>query len=142
MRLGNCKGGSRRLSVSYGNGLVMLSVQSVRGNLVMRDMFQYSPARALTPAEHAVVAEWMAAAGDIASAYVSDRHTDDPAMYRCVVIVTNSADGPSHLIHAPVDEDIWVTFALGKGAKMRTFPSLHAALNSVRPRPVLVKHDA
>ena len=96
-------------------------------------MFRHSPARALTPAEHATVAEWLAAAGDISSAYVSDRRTDDPAMYRCVVIVTKPDDGPSHLIHAPDNENLWVVFAVGKGSKARTFPALRTALNSIRP---------
>ena len=46
----------------------------------MRDVFRHSPARPLTPAEHAIVTEWLAAAGDIASAYVSDRRSDDPVL--------------------------------------------------------------
>jgi hypothetical protein len=58
-------------------------------------------------------------------------------MYRCVIIVTNPDDGPSHLIHAPINEDVWVAFAVGKASKVRTFPTLEAALNSVRS--VLVK---
>jgi hypothetical protein len=103
-------------------------------------MFRHSPARALTPAEHAIVAEWLAAAGDIASAYVSDRLTDDLAMYRCVVIVTKPDDGPSHLIHAPANEDLWVVFGVGKGSKIERFPTLRSALNSIRP--VLVRQDA
>jgi hypothetical protein len=96
-------------------------------------VLRHHPARALTAAEHAIVAEWLAAAGDIASAYVSDRRSDDLAMYRCVVIVTNPQHGPSHLIHRPVNEDVWVVFAAGKGSKVQTFPTLRAALNSVRP---------
>ena len=72
-------------------------------------------------------------AGDIASAYVSDRRTDDPAIYRCVVIVTNPAEGPSHLIHAPTDRDVWIVYLLGKTSKVLTFPTLQAALNSIRP---------
>ena len=99
----------------------------------MPNIFRHSPARPLTPSERAVVAEWLGAAGDIASAYVSDRRTDDPAIYRCVVIVTDPAEGPSHLIHAPTDQNIWIVFLLGKMSKVLTFPTLRAALNSVRP---------
>jgi hypothetical protein len=100
--------------------------------LIMRDVFRHSPARALSPAEHALVAEWLAGAGDIASAYVANRAADDPAIYRCVVIVTKTEDGPSHLIHAPVGQDGWVGFTLGKPSKVETFPTLQAALNSIR----------
>ena len=95
-------------------------------------MIRHSPARSLTPSEHATVAEWLAAAGDIASAYVSDRHTDDPAVYRCVVVITKPDDGPSHLVHAPVDQDVWIVFSLGEGSNVQTFPTLAAALNSIR----------
>ena len=105
----------------------------------MHDIFRHSPARPLTPAEHSTVEEWLAAAGDIASAYVSNRRTDDPAVYRCVVIVTNPAEGPSHLIHAPIDQNVWIAFALGKKSEVLTFPTLLAALNSIRP--VLMRSD-
>jgi hypothetical protein len=48
----------------------------------MRDALHYFPARPLRPNENALVAEWLAGAGDIAAAYVSNRRTDDPAHYR------------------------------------------------------------
>ncbi len=105
----------------------------------MHNILRHSPARPLTPAEHSIVAEWLAAAGDIASAYVSNRHTDDLAVYRCVVVVTNPADGPSHLIHAPIDRKVWIVFVFGKRSKVLTFPTLSAALNSIRP--VLAQAD-
>jgi len=64
---------------------------------------------------------------------VSDRKTDDLAMYRCVVIVTKPDDGPSHLIYAPDNENVWVVLSVGKGPKPQTFPALRTALNFVRP---------
>jgi hypothetical protein len=82
----------------------------------------------------------LAAAGDIASAYVSDRRTDDPAMYRCVIVITNSDEGPSHLVHAPIDEAVWVVFRVGKGSRVEKYQTLRSALNSIRP--VLVREDA
>jgi hypothetical protein len=99
----------------------------------MRDVVRHSLARALTPGEHTVVAEWLAAAGDVASAYVSDRSTDDPALYRCVVVVTKPDDGPSHLVHAPSGQDVWIVFSLGQNTKVESFQTLHVALNSIRP---------
>jgi hypothetical protein len=99
----------------------------------MRDVFRHSPARALTPEERAIVAEWLAAAGDIASAYVSDRRTDDPALYRCVVIITKPDDGPSHLVHAPSNQNVWIVYLLGQESDVQTFSTLPTALNSIRP---------
>ena len=89
----------------------------------MRDGIGYFPARALQPVERAVVAEWLANAGDVAAAYVSNRRSDDPAHYRRIVIVTKPDDGPSHLIHAPAKHSIWVLFSLSPETEFRTFPS-------------------
>jgi hypothetical protein len=99
----------------------------------MQDAIGYFPARPLQPAEHSVVAEWLANAGDVASAYVANRRSDDPAHYRRIVIVTKPGDGPSHIIHAPARLSIWVLFILGQETEFRTFASLRAALNFVRP---------
>ena len=94
-------------------------------------------ARVLTLAERALVAEWIACAGDIGEAYVSGRRDDDPALRNRVVIVTRPEDGPTHLVHAPTRRGIWIVLSLGNPTKIQRFSTLRAALNSVRP--VLVK---
>jgi hypothetical protein len=99
----------------------------------MRDPISHFPARALTQGENARFADWLSAAGDISLAYVSNRGTDDPAHYRRIVIVSKPGAGPSHLVHAPADRDIWVVFTLGRRTRIRRFPTLIKALNSVRP---------
>jgi len=99
----------------------------------MRDSICHFPARPLSPDEHALVAEWLSAAGDIVTAYVSSRSHDDPAHYRRIVIVSKPDAGPSHLVHAPSGRDIWIVFGLGKRTRIRRFATLRQALNSVRP---------
>ena len=94
-------------------------------------------ARILTLAERALVAEWIACAGDIGEAYVSGRRDDDPALRNRVVIVTRPEDGPTHLVHAPTRRGIWIVLSLGHRTKIQRFSTLRAALNSVRP--VLVR---
>jgi hypothetical protein len=108
----------------------------------MQDAIGYFPARLLQPVEHTVVAEWLANAGDVAGAYASNRLGDDPAHYRRIVIVTKPGDGPSHLIHAPARLSIWVLCSLGRETEFRTFPSLHAALNFVRPVLKVARRNA
>jgi hypothetical protein len=98
----------------------------------MQDAIGHFPARLLTPEEHALVAEWLALAGDVAEAYVSNRRGDDPGYYRRIVIVTNSEDGPSHLVHAPTASQTWVVFSRGPQQTIEVFPTLRAALNSIR----------
>jgi hypothetical protein len=103
------------------------------GRRPMGDSIRHFPARLLTPDEHALLAEWLSAAGDIASAYVSNRRGDDPAYYRRIVIVTRPDEGPSHLIHAPMGRREWVVFSRGPAYQIDIFPTLRVALNSIRP---------
>jgi hypothetical protein len=90
-------------------------------------------ARLLTLSENALVAKWLSMAGDVASAYVSNRHGDDPALYHCVVIIMKPDDGPSHFIHAPCGQDVWNVFSFEQRTRFKSFPTLRAALNSIRP---------
>jgi len=99
----------------------------------MRNAIHHFPARPLRPDERALVAEWLASAGDIASIYVSSRSGDDPTHYRRIVIVTKLDEGPSHFVHAPSGYDIWIVFSVGRRTRIKRFPALRAALNSIRP---------
>jgi hypothetical protein len=99
----------------------------------MQDAFGHFPARLPTPDENALVVEWLAAAGDIANAYVSRRFDDDPACYRRIVVVTKPDAGPSHLVYAPTGGQRWIVFSIGSPARLDIFPTLREALNSIRP---------
>jgi hypothetical protein len=99
----------------------------------MRDATRYFPARPPTPDGRALVAEWLASVGDIAATYVSNRLGDDPAHYRRIVIVTKPDEGPSHLVHAPSGRNLWIVFSVGRRTRIQRFPTLRAALNSIRP---------
>jgi hypothetical protein len=99
----------------------------------VRDAVNQFPARRLTPDEHALVIEWLAAAGDVTSAYVSQRRGDDPALHQRIIITTGPDDEPSHVVHAPSGRDIWLVFSAGLRTKLRRFQTLRAALNSIRP---------
>jgi hypothetical protein len=97
------------------------------------DIQRTLPPRPLRPEERSLVAEWLSAAGDIASAYVSERQSDDPALYRRIVISERVHFGPSHLIHAPTSVDAWIILDVRLPLEARSFNSLRDALNSVRP---------
>jgi hypothetical protein len=99
----------------------------------MRDVVGKFPARRLTPYEHALVVEWLAASGDVTSAFVSNRRSDDAALLHRVIIATGPGDGPSHIVHAPSGRNIWIVFASGPRTRVRRFQTLRAALNSIRP---------
>lgn len=99
----------------------------------MQDAMRHFPPRLLTPDEHALLAEWLAAAGDVAVAYASNRRDDDPAFFRRIVVVTKPSEGPSHLVHVPAGRKRWVVFSLGERSQVQTYRTLRDALNSIRP---------
>jgi hypothetical protein len=99
----------------------------------MRDAVNQFPTRRLTPDEHALVVEWFAAAGHVASAYVSNRRSDDPALYHRIIIATGPGDEPSHIVHAPRGRNIWIVVSSGPRTKLRRFQTLRTALNSIQP---------
>ncbi|HTW70556.1 MAG TPA: hypothetical protein VME47_11760 [Acetobacteraceae bacterium] len=90
------------------------------------------PPRPLNPDERELVATWLAATGDVASAYVSERRSDDPAIYHRVVVVLGPGPAPSYLIHAPSGVSCWLVTKLGEPAEVRRYDSLRGALNSIR----------
>ena len=110
----------------------------------MRNLIRHLPARLLTPDERAVFAEWFAAVGDMASAYVSSRAGDDPVLQHRIVVIARKGDEPSHVVYAPAGRDIWIVFLSGRRTRIRRFRTLRDALNFVRPvlvevEPVKVK---
>ena len=91
------------------------------------------PPRELAPFERELVAEWLALAGDISEAHVSMRRSDDPALYRRIVI-SDAPDGrPTHLVHHPDGLELWVKMTIGPYPLIEMFGTLRAALNSIRP---------
>src|SRR6185312_7584142 len=96
------------------------------------DVLRTFPPRPPNPDERALVAEWLAATCNVASAYVSERRGDDPAIYRRIVITVGPDCGPSFLVHAPAGMSCWLVSSVGHGSNIRRFDNLRGALNSIR----------
>jgi hypothetical protein len=96
------------------------------------DVLRTFPPRPLNPDERALVNEWLAATCNIASAFVSERRDDDPAMYRRIVITVGPQRTPSYLVHAPVGTSWWLVSSIGHGSEVTCHDSLKSALNSIR----------
>lgn len=91
------------------------------------------PPRELSPFERDLVRDWLALASDVSDAYVSTRRSDDPALYRRIV-VTDVPDGrPTHLVHRPGDQNLWIKMTVGPYPLIEMFGTLREALNSIRP---------
>jgi hypothetical protein len=99
----------------------------------MRDTIRHFTARPLTPDERALLTEWLAMAGDIASAYIVQRRSDDPDLVNRIIVVESTDDTPSYIVHAASGRDIWFLANSGQRTKIRRFRTLRAALNSIRP---------
>jgi len=91
------------------------------------------PPRPLRPEERSLLEEWLAAAGDVSSAYVSMRRDDGPALYRKIVITVEGDGEPSYLIDTPAGTDVWIVVQCRPAPDAEEFRSLREALNSVRP---------
>ena len=91
------------------------------------------PPRELSPLERELIDEWLAGAADISGAYVSGRRSDDPALYRRIVITDGFEEHPTHLIHSPERLRLWIKMTLGTHQRVEMFDTLRAALNSIRP---------
>jgi hypothetical protein len=98
----------------------------------MSNEVRHFPARLMTPYEQALVADWLATAGDITLAYISKRSNDDPSLHRRIVIRAGTDDAPSHIVYAASGRDIWFVFEPGRRTKIRRFRTLSTALNSIR----------
>ena len=97
------------------------------------DVLRTFPPRSLNPDERELVAQWLAETYDVTSAFVSERRSDDPAIYRRVVITIGPEQQPSFLVHAPSGISCWLVSSVGRGSEVRRFDTLRAALNSIRP---------
>ncbi len=91
------------------------------------------PPRLLRPEERALVAEWLAAAEDVALAYVSSRQSDDPGTYRRIVIKIEEDEEPSYIVSKAEDAGVWLVQPYQPQRRIIVFGSLRGALNSIRP---------
>ena len=97
------------------------------------DILQTFPARPLRPGERELVAEWLAAAGDVSSAFVSERRTDDPAICQRIAISVAGNGAFTHLIHTSFHNDAWIVLDVRYIPEFHQFDTLVEALNFVRP---------
>jgi hypothetical protein len=93
------------------------------------------PPRPLTDWERETLRGW-AEAVDGYTAFVAERRSDDPAIYRRIVIARRRTKQHAYTVHAPQGMDVWVVVSTTEGEDIGTFPTLRAALEFVRPLSV------
>ncbi len=90
------------------------------------------PPRPLTDGERAILLGWSIAAKDF-SAFVSERRSDDPAVYRRIVISRRVDNRRLYLIHSHQNSDHWIMVSAADQEDVGHFPTLRAALNYISP---------
>jgi hypothetical protein len=90
------------------------------------------PPRPLTHGEREIVRQWATRADDV-FAFVSERRSDDPTIYRRIVISRSSTGQRLYLIRPPQGNDSWLVLSATEGDDVARCPTLQSALNFVRP---------
>jgi len=98
----------------------------------VRNVQRIFPPRPLTDGERAILLGWSMAAKDF-SAFVSERRSDDPAVYRRIVISRRSGNRRLYLIHSHQNSDHWIMVSAADQEDIGHFPTLRAALNYISP---------
>ncbi|HUB12064.1 MAG TPA: hypothetical protein VMB34_08910 [Acetobacteraceae bacterium] len=90
------------------------------------------PPRPVTDGERQLLLDWAEASNDL-SAFVSERRSDDPGIYRRIVILRRATRQRLYLIHCPLGSNWWMVTSAVERESVGYFPTLRAALNFVRP---------
>ncbi len=90
------------------------------------------PPRLLTDGEREILLDWIGAATEFV-AFVSERRSDDPAIYRRIVVSRRADNRRLYLIHSHRSSDHWSMVSAVDGDDVGRFPTLRAALNCISP---------
>ena len=101
----------------------------------IESVLEASPPWPLTDDERQLLRDWAAASG-VHSAFVASRRSDDPAIYRRIVIMRRATKRHLYLIHSPPGSGCWIVLSAIERENLGYFPSLRAALTFVRPVPL------
>lgn len=90
------------------------------------------PPRPVTDGERQLLLDWIEATGDF-SGFVSERRSDDPAIYRRIVILRRATRQRLYVIHCPQGSNWWMVTSATEGEDVGYFATLRAALQFIRP---------
>ncbi len=91
-----------------------------------------APPRPLTDDERNLLRDWNRAAKGF-YAFVSERQSDAPAIYRQIVVSRRSMKQDLYLIQPPKNSTYWIMHSCAKGEYIERFPTLRAALIYIEP---------
>jgi hypothetical protein len=101
-------------------------------DLASQNALRTSPPRPLTDDERQLLLDWKQAAQDY-SAFVSERRSDEPAIYRRIVVSLRATRQHLYLIHGSTEPACWIIISIETGEYVESFPTLRAVLNYIEP---------
>ena len=90
------------------------------------------PPRPVTDGERQLLLDWIEASDDL-TAFVSERRTDDPGIYRHLVVLRRINRQRLYLIHCPQRSNWWTVLSAAERENVGYFPTLRAALHFIHP---------
>jgi hypothetical protein len=97
------------------------------------DLHLSVPPKALSDEEHELLQEWAAAAAKSVTAYVSRRMSDNLVFHGRIVISERRTGKQLYLVYCRLGTKTWTVASMVEQSEIGKFPTLHAALNFVRP---------
>jgi hypothetical protein len=101
----------------------------------IENVLEEHPPRLVTADERQLVRDWADATG-VLSAFVSERRTDDPGIYRRIVVFRRVTKRHLYLVHCPHGSSCWIVLSAVERENLGYFPTLRAALIFIRPAPL------
>jgi hypothetical protein len=98
----------------------------------IQNVLRTSPPRPLTDDERLLLHDWVRGAQGF-TAFVSDRRTDEPAIYRRIVISVRATRQHLYLVHAATEPACWMMLSIATGEYAARLPTLRAVLESIEP---------
>jgi hypothetical protein len=86
----------------------------------------------MTDDERLLLRDWIEAAPAY-TAFISERRTDEPAIYRRIVISLRATREHLYLVHAATEPACWVMLCIATGEYAGRFPTLRAVLDYIEP---------
>lgn len=98
----------------------------------IQNVLRTSSPRPLTDDEHLLLNDWIQAAQGF-TAFVSERRSDEPAIYRRIVVSLRATRQHLYLLHAATEPAGWIMLTIATGEYFGRFPTLRAVLDHIEP---------
>ena len=98
----------------------------------IQHVLRTSSPRSLTDDERLLLLDWIQAAQRF-TAFISERRSDEPAIYRRIVVSLRATRQHLYLLHAATEPAGWIMLTIATGEYAGRYPTLRAVLDYIEP---------